>query len=122
MNRQGTCSKPAPAKVVLIVVGVLVAVLTAGCGGGAGKLTIGIKYDQPGLSVKNPDGSVSGFDVDVATYVHFVNDAQCRRKVPQHGNDLLGDVLCGALVSHDHTEPIGESDRGAESPSRGDDG
>ena len=69
MNRQGTWSKPAPAKVVLIVVGVLVAVLTAGCGGGAGKLTIGIKYDQPGLSVKNPDGSVSGFDVDVATYV-----------------------------------------------------
>jgi His/Glu/Gln/Arg/opine family amino acid ABC transporter permease subunit len=43
--------------------------LVAGCGGGSGKITVGIKYDQPGLSVKNPDGSVSGFDVDVATYV-----------------------------------------------------
>lgn len=35
----------------------------------SGKLTIGIKYDQPGLGVKNPDGSFSGFDVDVAKYV-----------------------------------------------------
>jgi glutamate transport system substrate-binding protein len=69
MNHQGTWSKLAPTKVVLVVVGVLVALLTAGCGGGPGKLTVGIKYDQPGLSVKNPDGSVSGFDVDVATYV-----------------------------------------------------
>jgi glutamate transport system substrate-binding protein len=48
----------------------LVALSLAACGGGGGnKITIGIKYDQPGLSVKNPDGSVSGFDVDVAFYV-----------------------------------------------------
>lgn len=33
------------------------------------KVTIGVKYDQPGLSMRNPDGSMSGFDVDVATYV-----------------------------------------------------
>jgi glutamate transport system substrate-binding protein len=33
------------------------------------KLTVGIKYDQPGLGLKNPDGSFSGFDVDVARYV-----------------------------------------------------
>jgi glutamate transport system substrate-binding protein len=33
-----------------------------------GKLTIGIAFDQPGLSVKNGD-SYSGFDVDTATYV-----------------------------------------------------
>lgn len=42
--------------------------LTA-CGGDDGKITVGIKYDQPGLGMKNPDGSFSGFDVDVATYV-----------------------------------------------------
>ncbi|MFH8801086.1 glutamate ABC transporter substrate-binding protein [Streptomyces sp. NPDC017936] len=37
--------------------------------GGGGKIKIGIKYDQPGLGLKKPDGSFSGFDVDVATYV-----------------------------------------------------
>lgn len=41
------------------------------CGGGddSSKLVIGTKYDQPGLGQKNPDGTVSGFDVDVAKYV-----------------------------------------------------
>ncbi|WUH96727.1 glutamate ABC transporter substrate-binding protein [Spirillospora sp. NBC_00431] len=33
------------------------------------KLTIGIKYDQPGLGLKKPDGTFDGFDVDVAKYV-----------------------------------------------------
>lgn len=33
------------------------------------KLTIGIKFDQPGLGLKKPDGTYAGFDVDVATYV-----------------------------------------------------
>jgi glutamate transport system substrate-binding protein len=37
--------------------------------GGGDKIKVGIKYDQPGLGLKNPDGSFSGFDVDVATYV-----------------------------------------------------
>ncbi len=44
----------------------------AACGGGGGdsdKVTIGTKFDQPGLGLKNPDGTMSGFDVDVATYV-----------------------------------------------------
>jgi glutamate transport system substrate-binding protein len=45
----------------------------AACGGGGGsdegKIVIGTKFDQPGLGLKNPDGTVSGFDVDVATYV-----------------------------------------------------
>ncbi|MGB5150575.1 MAG: glutamate ABC transporter substrate-binding protein [Mycobacterium sp.] len=44
----------------------------AACGGGDGdssKVTIGTKIDQPGLGLKNPDGTMSGFDVDVATYV-----------------------------------------------------
>lgn len=35
----------------------------------AGKLTIGIKFDQPGLGLKNPDGSFSGFDVEIAKIV-----------------------------------------------------
>ena len=44
------------------------------CGGGGGsssadKIVIGTKFDQPGLGIKNPDGTMSGFDVDVATYV-----------------------------------------------------
>lgn len=38
-------------------------------GSGGEKIKIGIKYDQPGLGLKKPDGTFSGFDVDVATYV-----------------------------------------------------
>lgn len=45
----------------------------AACGGGnsadADKIVIGTKFDQPGMGLKNPDGTMSGFDVDVATYV-----------------------------------------------------
>ncbi|SFD64260.1 glutamate ABC transporter substrate-binding protein [Streptomyces aidingensis] len=44
----------------------------AGSGGGgeeAQTLTIGIKFDQPGLGLKTEDGTFTGFDVDVATYV-----------------------------------------------------
>ncbi|WP_413759193.1 glutamate ABC transporter substrate-binding protein [Streptomyces sp. MMBL 11-3] len=36
--------------------------------GGGKKITIGIKFDQPGIGQKTPDG-YEGFDVDVATYV-----------------------------------------------------
>ncbi|MFF8193082.1 glutamate ABC transporter substrate-binding protein [Streptomyces bobili] len=42
---------------------------SSGSSGGGDKIKIGIKYDQPGLGLKEPDGSFSGFDVDVATYV-----------------------------------------------------
>ncbi|MFF6772513.1 glutamate ABC transporter substrate-binding protein [Streptomyces sp. NPDC012637] len=43
-------------------------------GGGSGdgdgeKITVGIKFDQPGLGLKTPDGKYTGLDVDVATYV-----------------------------------------------------
>jgi glutamate transport system substrate-binding protein len=34
-----------------------------------GKVIVGVKFSQPGLSVKNPDGSFSGFDIHVAKYV-----------------------------------------------------
>jgi glutamate transport system substrate-binding protein len=40
-----------------------------GGGGGGDSITIGTKFDQPGLGLKNPDGTMSGFDVDVATFV-----------------------------------------------------
>ncbi|WP_026256177.1 glutamate ABC transporter substrate-binding protein [Mycobacterium sp. 155] len=43
------------------------------CGGGGGgdnnKIVIGTKYDQPGLGQKKPDGTMVGFDVDVAKYI-----------------------------------------------------
>lgn len=41
------------------------------CGGGSDgdTIVIGTKFDQPGLGMKNPNGSMSGFDVDVAKYV-----------------------------------------------------
>ena len=35
----------------------------------ADRITVGVKFDQPGLGLRNPDGTVSGFDVDVAKYV-----------------------------------------------------
>ncbi|MCB5167774.1 glutamate ABC transporter substrate-binding protein [Streptomyces bambusae] len=53
---------------------VLVLSLTAtACGEGGGdeqeKISVGIKFDQPGLGFKNADDTFSGFDVDVARYV-----------------------------------------------------
>ncbi|MGP4013261.1 glutamate ABC transporter substrate-binding protein [Streptomyces sp. 4N124] len=36
---------------------------------GGGTIKVGIKYDQPGLGLKEAGGDFSGFDVDVATYV-----------------------------------------------------
>ncbi|WP_280241945.1 glutamate ABC transporter substrate-binding protein [Nocardia abscessus] len=57
----------------------LSAATATACGGGDdksaldhakdGKLTVGIKFDQPGLGLRNKDGSYSGFDVEVAKYV-----------------------------------------------------
>ncbi|WP_068275894.1 glutamate ABC transporter substrate-binding protein [Aldersonia kunmingensis] len=61
-----------------VVVAALAFVATA-CGGDeeksasesaqGGTLTVGIKFDQPGLGQRNPDGTYSGFDVEVAKYV-----------------------------------------------------
>ncbi|MGW1885396.1 glutamate ABC transporter substrate-binding protein [Streptomyces sp. NPDC001970] len=41
----------------------------SGSAGGGDKITIGIKIDQPGIGLKTPDGTYTGFDVDVAKYV-----------------------------------------------------
>lgn len=35
----------------------------------SGEVILGTKYDQPGLGLRHPDKSMSGVDVDVATYV-----------------------------------------------------
>ncbi|KUJ68753.1 glutamate-binding protein [Streptomyces albus subsp. albus] len=51
---------------------VLTLSLTAtACGSGSDgdKIRIGIKFDQPGVGLKTPDGKYTGFDVDVARYV-----------------------------------------------------
>lgn len=54
---------------------VVLSLTATACGGGGGEsgsedgITIGIKFDQPGLGLKTPDGGYEGFDVDVATYV-----------------------------------------------------
>ncbi|MGW0365130.1 glutamate ABC transporter substrate-binding protein [Streptomyces sp. NPDC002990] len=50
------------------------ALTATACGGGSNgdqkdKVVIGIKFDQPGVGLKTPDGKYTGFDVDVATYV-----------------------------------------------------
>ncbi|SDC99110.1 glutamate ABC transporter substrate-binding protein [Rhodococcus tukisamuensis] len=34
-----------------------------------GHLVIGTKFDQPGLAVREPDKTMSGFDIDVAKYI-----------------------------------------------------
>ena len=52
---------------LLLLMGLSLAL--AGCGASEKKIIIGSKFDQPGLAVKKPDGSMAGFDVDVATYV-----------------------------------------------------
>lgn len=63
---------------------VLAATTLAACGGSedsaasgegllgqieAGQVTLGTKYDQPGLGLRESDGSMTGLDVDVITYV-----------------------------------------------------
>ena len=65
---------PAPT-VRLIAAAALAAVLPltatacGGSGGDANTIVIGTKFDQPGLGLKKPDGTMSGFDIDVATFV-----------------------------------------------------
>jgi len=58
----------------LVGAAVLAAVLpltVTACGGEpkGDTIVIGTKFDQPGLAQKNPDGSMSGFDIDVAEFV-----------------------------------------------------
>ncbi len=59
-----------PARLAMLAaLGVALMLALSGCGSSSNTITIGTKFDQPGLAVKKPDGSLAGFDVDVATYV-----------------------------------------------------
>ncbi|WP_405362915.1 glutamate ABC transporter substrate-binding protein [Kitasatospora sp. NBC_00085] len=71
----------------------------SGAGTGGGKITVGIKFDQPGIGLKTPDGTYTGFDVDVATYVakelgHQPGDIQWKEAKSADRETLLqrGDV------------------------------
>jgi glutamate transport system substrate-binding protein len=65
-------------RILAVASGAAMALAVAGCGGGGGggaggeaqgdSITIGIKYDQPGLGQKEGD-TFKGLDVDVARYV-----------------------------------------------------
>ncbi|MDF0531472.1 glutamate ABC transporter substrate-binding protein [Tsukamurella sp. 8F] len=64
---------------VLAVALALLATLLTACGSTSprdllssirhGNVILGTKYDQPGLGMRNPDKSMTGFDVDVLRYV-----------------------------------------------------
>ena len=64
---------------VLLVIGAVLAASLTACGNTEprnlldsirnGKVVLGTKYDQPGLGIRNPDKSVTGFDPSVSTYV-----------------------------------------------------
>jgi glutamate transport system substrate-binding protein len=62
-------SKRVAGAVALAIALPLAATACGGGDGGGDTIVIGTKFDQPGLGLKNPDGSMSGFDVDVAKYV-----------------------------------------------------
>lgn len=65
--------------VLLATVLTLLAALLTACGSSgprnllddirSGSVVLGTKFDQPGLGLQNPDGSVTGFDASVSTYV-----------------------------------------------------
>src|SRR5438128_1429600 len=64
-----------------VTVAVAALAMLAGCGSpsdkqpsvvgaaGNGKLTVGIRFDQPGVGYKTLNGRYQGFDVDVARYI-----------------------------------------------------
>ncbi|MGV0834723.1 glutamate ABC transporter substrate-binding protein [Mycolicibacterium thermoresistibile] len=54
---------------VALAVGLALTATACGDGRDENTVVIGTKFDQPGLAIKNEDGSMSGFDVDVARYV-----------------------------------------------------
>ncbi|WP_059011528.1 glutamate ABC transporter substrate-binding protein [Streptomyces specialis] len=63
-------------KASVLAAPLLALALTAtACGGGGGDegdgdgITIGIKFDQPGIGLRDANSEFSGFDVDVATYI-----------------------------------------------------
>ncbi|GAA1480541.1 glutamate ABC transporter substrate-binding protein [Gordonia sinesedis] len=73
------------AAVAALAVAMLAALVTA-CGNTeprnlvesirSGSVTLGTKYDQPGLGIRNPDETVTGFDTAVSTFVvNYIADS-----------------------------------------------
>ncbi len=56
-------------RLAAVTVLILALLTLSACGASSKKITIGTKFDQPGLAAKKPDGTLAGFDIDVATYV-----------------------------------------------------
>ncbi|MCJ0869502.1 glutamate ABC transporter substrate-binding protein [Streptomyces sp. AP-93] len=58
-------------KAGVIAAAVGLALTASACGGDDDQKTfsVGIKFDQPGVGMREPDGTFTGFDVDVATYI-----------------------------------------------------
>ena len=78
--------------------------------GATGDITVGIKFDQPGLGMKNADGSFSGFDVDVARYVAHAmgySDSQIKFKEVKSAdreNDLMHGVVDMVVATYSITD------------------
>ena len=89
-NRTCRPSRLRVAGAVALAVALPFAATACGGGGGGGgdTIVIGTKFDQPGLGLKNPDGTMSGFDVDVATYV-------AERARLQPGQDRVEGIAVG---------------------------
>ena len=91
-RRRTTAALRIRAAVCVVVVSASAAALS-GCSGpaprsllrsiDAGSVLLGTAFDQPGLSVRAPSGAMSGFDVDVATFVVEHIAAVRGRKGPQ---------------------------------------
>ncbi|MFE9561822.1 glutamate ABC transporter substrate-binding protein [Streptomyces sp. NPDC006487] len=71
------------------------ALTASACGGDddQGTFSVGIKFDQPGVGMREPDGSFSGFDVDVATYIAkelgYTKDRIAFKEVLSNDRELL---------------------------------
>jgi glutamate transport system substrate-binding protein len=89
----------AAAVAVLALVATVTACGSGSASGGSSRITIGIKFDQPGLGLKTPDGTYTGFDVDVARYIagqlgYDENEIEWRQAPSAERENLLarGDV------------------------------
>ncbi|GAA2726458.1 glutamate ABC transporter substrate-binding protein [Actinocorallia aurantiaca] len=69
-----TCTVPRRLLAALLAAVLVLPLASCGVKGSSGVegrkvLKVGVKYDQPGIGLRVPDGSFQGFDVDVASYV-----------------------------------------------------
>ncbi|MEU5402362.1 bifunctional serine/threonine-protein kinase/glutamate ABC transporter substrate-binding protein [Streptomyces sp. NPDC005963] len=77
---------------------------SSGDSAGQGRITIGVKSDQPGLGFKAVNGDYEGFDVAVATYIagelgHRAEDIEWREVRSTEREDLLRDSKVDIVVA-----------------------